>query len=113
MRIAGFAWFLSGFVGAGYRAFTGCPQRPGAGPAGLRGLLKSPPRLAGQAPSALRATRFNPARGRPALNLPKKNGRRIAPTPMKMNVVPFLFFNQAGAEYTTLNLDGHSVHALS
>jgi len=72
MRIAGFAWFLSGFVGAGYRAFTGCPQRPGAGPAGLRGLLKSPPRLAGQAPSALRATRFNPARGRPALNLPIK-----------------------------------------
>ncbi len=39
MRIAGFAWFLSGFVGAGYRAFTGCPQRPGLAPAGLREAL--------------------------------------------------------------------------
>jgi hypothetical protein len=41
-----------------------------AGPAGLRGLLKSPPHLAGQASAPLRATRFNPCRGRsPTLNL--------------------------------------------
>gem|GEM_PF-3536387 len=33
-----------------------------SGPAGLRGLLKSPPHRAGQAPAALRATRFNPCR---------------------------------------------------
>jgi len=65
MRIAGFVWILGGFVVAGYRAFTGCPRRSGAGPAGLRWLLKSPPRHAGQAPTALRATRFNPARGWP------------------------------------------------
>jgi len=72
MRIAGFVWILGGFVGAGYRAFTGCPRRSGAGPAGLRWLLKSPPRHAGQAPSALRATRFNPARGWPALKTAHK-----------------------------------------
>gem|GEM_PF-3616639 len=34
-----------------------------AGPAGLRGLLKSPPRRAGQASATLRATRLNPCRG--------------------------------------------------
>jgi hypothetical protein len=46
----------------GSRAFSGSPQLPVAGPAGLRGLLKSPPHLAGQAPPTLRATRFNPCR---------------------------------------------------
>jgi len=38
---------------------------PGAGPAGLRGLLKSPPHLAGQALATWRATRFNPCRKPP------------------------------------------------
>jgi hypothetical protein len=46
------------------RAFTGCPRLPGAGPAGLRWLPRSPPRRAGQSPPPLRATLFNPCRGR-------------------------------------------------
>ena len=51
-------------LGGGSRAFSASPRLPGAGPAGLRWLLKSPPRLAGQAPPTLRASRFNPCRGR-------------------------------------------------
>jgi hypothetical protein len=43
---------LSGFVRGGRKA----------GPAGLRWLLKSPPRRAGQAPAPLRAKLFNPCR---------------------------------------------------
>ena len=35
-----------------------------AGPAGLRGLLKSPPHLAGQASAPLRGSPVNPCRGR-------------------------------------------------
>gem|GEM_PF-2384760 len=46
----------------GSRAFTRSPQRPVAAPAGLRWLLKSPPRHAGQAQAAWRATAFNPCR---------------------------------------------------
>ena len=34
-----------------------------AGPAGLRGLLKSPPHLAGQASAPLRGSCVNPCRG--------------------------------------------------
>gem|GEM_PF-3620306 len=44
------------------RAFAGSPLLPGAGPAGLRWLLKSPPRHAGQAPAPLRAAWLNPYR---------------------------------------------------
>jgi hypothetical protein len=48
----------------GFRAFTGSPPLLGAAPAGLRWLLKSPPRHAGQGLAPVRATVFNPARGR-------------------------------------------------
>ena len=51
-------------VGGGERAFSGCPRLPKCGPAGLRWLLKSPPRHAGRDSAALRATRFNPCRRR-------------------------------------------------
>lgn len=51
------------FLGGGIRAFRGSPRPNGAAPAALRGLLKSPPQLAGPARSALRATLFNPAPG--------------------------------------------------
>jgi|GEM_PF-1304074 len=37
----------------GGRAFTGSPRRNGVAPAGLRWLLKSPPRRAGQGPFRL------------------------------------------------------------
>jgi len=42
-----------------------------AGPAGLRGLLRSPPHLAGQASASLRGSLVNPCRWRPdSLGLP-------------------------------------------
>ena len=51
------------FVVGRLRAFAGSPLLPGAGPAGLRWLLKSPPRHAGQSPATLA--------GNPAQSLPQ------------------------------------------
>jgi|GEM_PF-7131599 len=51
-------WVFGG--GCGLSALVrGCRK---AGPAALRGLLKSPPQHAGQAPATWRASRFNPYR---------------------------------------------------
>jgi len=50
---------------------------PGAGPAGLRGLLKSPPRRAGQSPANLA--------GNPAQSLPQAPSINIGFNPLGPN----------------------------
>jgi hypothetical protein len=52
------------------------------GPAGLRWLLKSPPRLAGQTSATLRATRLNPSRSH-LQRQPKKTIARSSFYPIK------------------------------
>jgi len=55
-------WLMGVWAAGGLSLGSPRPQR--WGPAGLRGLLKSPPRRAGPGAAALRATRLNPCRGR-------------------------------------------------
>jgi len=55
-------WVMGVWAAGGLSLGSPRPQR--WGPAGLRGLLKSPPRRAGPGAAALRATLLNPCRGR-------------------------------------------------